>query len=289
MKIKKQNIGVKEMKKIIALLLSVTMLLSVIVTGRFTLPTSAATSDENEVKLYQKEVELPGALSTNYYKAYSARTPKMVSFVDSKGSYNVAYPSENNLNIYRYNDELNLTSTLKIPFRLSLFGNVTFDEDGNLYVCWGENDTEELNAEVIRISKYNYNGALLSEFSLTGYEATPYSPGEDWGTKLPFDAGTCSMAINNGVLACNFAREMYSAHQSNFAFYVNCDTMERMGGYYPYVSHSFNQDCVATSDGGFLMANHGDSYPRSFVFSKIRPSLAMSSLWCRALCLPGKG
>lgn len=73
------------------------------------------------------------------------------------------------------------------------------------------------------------------------------------------------MTIQNGVLACIYARKMYSGHQSNFCFYVDITTMERVNSNaVTYCSHSFDQAVIATSDGGYLYANHGDAYGRCF-------------------------
>ncbi len=215
------------------------------------------------------------------YWNYSAETPQVVSFFDYQDNYNVVYEVDNNtINIQRYNSDMEYLQTINLTKRYPLWGNAICDSQGNYYIIWGQSDASETNTVVTCVSKYDYNGNLLGECPITGYESNPYK-GEDgsyWGTKVPFASGNCSLAISNGVLACNYARTMYSGHQSNFVFYVNCETMERVlvNAFFktvPYCSHSFDQRVVSTSDGGFLIANHGDAFSRSFLISKVSNNL----------------
>lgn len=211
--------------------------------------------------------------------SFYANCPEIVGFFDYKGLYNVAYIEEDDsyqltgIIIQRYDANMSLNSTIRIPVVNKLFGNVVADDAGNYYVVWGQSDYNSENCVVLTICKYDYSGKLISKCEITGYDAG----GDDyWGTRIPFDAGNCSLAINNGVLACNYAREMYSGHQSNYVFYIDCATMKRIVPDYdivPYVSHSFDQRTLATSDGGFLMLNHGDAYDRGFSISKIDSDL----------------
>ena len=193
--------------------------------------------------------------------------------------YNVVYTQLNDswelvgIVIQRYDANMKLNSTIKIPVVNRLFGNITTDNAGNYYVVWGQSDSNSENCVVTTVCKYDYSGKLNGKCEITGYD----SGGDDyWGTKIPFDAGNCSLAINNGILACNYAREMYSGHQSNYVFYVDCNTMKRIMPDFdivPYVSHSFDQRTIPTSDGGFVMLNHGDAYDRGFSISKIGSDL----------------
>ncbi len=223
----------------------------------------------DNVNFYQKEIKIASDGSTDFYNSFFSKTPEIVSFIDCKGFYNVVSYVEPNLYIYRYDKNLKLKSEVKIKGTYNLFGNIVCDDSGNYYVCWGREDLSNDNITVLSVTKYDYSGNILAEILLNGYDLANYSPAEEWGTRIPFDAGTCSMAINNGILACNFAREMYCEHQSNYVFYIDCSNMTRVYEPVPYCSHSFSQDCIATSDGGFLMANHGDAYSRGFLVSKI--------------------
>ncbi len=232
----------------------------------------SAAATENTARIptrfYQKEIAIDADLSTKISQSFAASTPAIVSFTDYKGAFNVAYYVDQILHIDRYDSKLNLFSSLNLEQDHLLFGNIICDEQGYYYVCMGCCPTEKQDP-VITLIKYDYNGNLIAQIEFNGEALAPHSPADYWGTKYPFDAGTCALALNNGILACNFAREMYSGHQSNMVFYADTQTMQRVSGQGTYCSHSFDQDCIATSDGGFLMANHGDAYPRSFVVTKV--------------------
>ena len=221
--------------------------------------------------------------ASSYYNpagwSFFADCPEVVGFFDYKGMYNVVYTELNDswelagIVIQRYDAEMKLNSKIRIPLVNKMFGNITTDDAGNYYVVWGQSDSNSEDCVVITVCKYDYSGKLKGKCEITGYE----SGGDDyWGTRIPFDAGNCSLAINNGILACNCAREMYSGHQSNYVFYVDCSTMKRIMPDFdivPYVSHSFDQRTISTSDGGFIMLNHGDAYDRGFAISKIGSDL----------------
>ena len=156
---------------------------------------------------------------------YYAATPKVVSFTDAYGKYNVAYFYNGTLTVQRYSEALEKESEITLEPRLGMFGNIICDASGYYYVCWGAADSKAENATVLSLSKYDYSGEFISECTLTGYEASPSSPESYWGTLIPFDAGSCRIAESNGTIACNLARTMYSGHQSNVVFYVNIQKM----------------------------------------------------------------
>lgn len=124
------------------------------------------------------------------------------------------------------------------------------------------------------MNKYSYDGTLLDENYIKGADCNPYvefNNQTSWGTDIPFDAGNCSLAYNNGTICCNYARQMYNGHQSNHVLYFDAESLDRVNGDYntPYSSHSFDQRVIATSDGSFLFASHGDAFPRAFVLEKL--------------------
>lgn len=219
------------------------------------------------------KIEMTGSASTDYslYWTFYAAIPGAVAFFDKNECLNVAYVDGNYLKIQRYDENTALTGTLSLECIYPLFGNITCDDKGNYYVVWGRASTSgNGNDTVISVAKYGYDGRLLAECRLTGAESTDYpSEGLRFATKIPFDAGNCDVAISKDILAVNYARTMYSGHQSNYVFYIDLNTMERASGRAPYCSHSFDQRIIATSDGGFVALNHGDAFQRSFVVSKI--------------------
>lgn len=241
---------------------------------------AATNSTAVECNFTKHSILLDGDVNTQFQAArrtYTAQTPVLSAFWDSNNKYHVVYACTDNNNskkkviIQRYNSELKLEKTITLKQELPLYGNAVCD--GNYYyVLWGQNDTNKENCVVTCVAKYTLEGEKVACCELKGYESNPYvwASGETWGTCYPFDAGSAKMDIQSGILACSYAREMYSGHQSNFVFYINTNTMERVQySAIPYCSHSFDQAVIATSDGGYLFANHGDAYSRGFQIDKV--------------------
>lgn len=234
------------------------------------------TNGTREASVYHKEVN--GIKASSRYNCdwtYAATTPDMVNFWDYKGCYNIVSYQNKVLYISRYDDSLECKDTIEISNPYSLFGNVTCDEQGYYYVVWGQSDTNGANSVVTCLAKYDYQGNKVGECEIKGYDSNPYAEwgldGSCWGTAIPFDAGTCKLSINKNVISCIYARQMYNGHQSNYVFYVDCNTMKRLyeADNTPYCSHSFDQEVIAVSGEGFLYANQGDATCRGFYLSKV--------------------
>ncbi len=199
----------------------------------------------------------------NKGSSYHAETPYVVTLLDNNNNINVAYLANGNLYIQKFKSDMSLGEMVEIPFKYPLFGNITCDQYGYYYVAWGQNDNDIIDCVTICISKYDSKGKLVKELALHGTETKVF--GEDeMGTREPFYAGNCSIAIQNGVVAVNYARKMYGGHQSSLVIYADTSSMERKYGSEGYVSHSFDQRIYALSDGKFGILNQGDVYPRSF-------------------------
>jgi hypothetical protein len=125
---------------------------------------------------------------------------------------------------------------------------------------------------------YDKEGTLVKTFRLRAQPPQSFS-----GIRIPFDAGTCRLELSGSMLAVYFAREMFNGHQASYGFVLDKATFDRVdrgaatnaelvgaNTQMPYVSHSFNQFIVPI-DGGFVFADHGDAYPRSFTFAEFRP------------------
>lgn len=268
-------------KRLLSILLAVTLSISAVVISPRNVMANEQMASVNEAiswNFNQKDISLSGNTSTKFLSGnnnYSASIPKVVSFWDASGKYNVVqkcYDSDNQsvyVMIQKYNQLYELTDTIKINSELPAFGNIICD--GNYYyILWGQSDGENQNIVVTNLSKYSLDGTKIADCEINGYDSNPYSPwgssGSSWGTSSPFNHGTVRMTIQNGVLACIYARKMYNGHQSDFCFYVDTDSMKRLdSNAVTYCSHSFDQAALATSDGGFLYVNHGDAYGRAFV------------------------
>lgn len=189
-------------------------------------------------------------------------------------AYNVEYGESSDLIILLYNKDLSLHKTIVIKKELSMVGGVIADTAGNYYVVYGsDNDTDDLTKEVLRIVKYSAKGTRLASISYTGEDTISLD-----GTKYPFNAGNCSMALNGSILICTYAREMYNGHQSNHVIYVHTEPLLKLDFVPCYTSHSFDQRVLVTSNGEYLFVDHGDAYPRAFSVNLIQEDIFTSNL-----------
>jgi len=211
------------------------------------------------------------------YISYWSQLPSVLTFVNSDDSVTVCTSDERAkiTHIYEYSADLVEQKTLSFPNELDQLGAFTRDDEGNYYFFYAVK-TANQNAENMAVVKYNRNGEKIKTFRL---RAKP--PNSFDGIQTPFDAGACRLELAGSMLAVYFARGMFNGHQASYGFVLNKDTFERidrgaathpdMGGntIMPYVSHSFNQ-FILPIDGGFIFADHGDAYPRSFTFAKFQ-------------------
>lgn len=186
---------------------------------------------------------------------------EITHFFDYKGYYTIVYENGKYVYFDRYTRALKFVSRMKISKKYPLLGDVVTDSKGNYYIVWGKNDTKGKGGVVtMAVSKYSYKGTYMKS------AAYKTSGGKDsWETRYPFDAGNCSTIIDkDGILVCNYGREMYNGHQSNDILCVDTESMTAVGSYGNYVSHSFDQRVLELSDGGICFVNKGDAYPRGF-------------------------
>lgn len=190
------------------------------------------------------------------------------SYLDEGLAY--AYVTDNQMKI------VTPSRALSIELKYPKLGDVISDDDGNFYVIWGKEGTENTD-KTIFVSKYSPTGVHIMTTGFMG--ESPLGP--DGNTKIPFEAGNCVSAIHNDVLMVNYARTMYNGHQSCNVIAVSIKDMSPyklesvIGGSnnanIPYVSHSFNQSVIYSKKADdFLFANHGDAYDRGFIIEKLR-------------------
>ena len=215
----------------------------------------------------------------NQYISYWGQLPSVLTFVNSDGSVTVCSSDESAkmTYIYEYSIDLREQTTLKIENEFDILGAFTKDDDENYYFFYASRTTNR-NAENMALVKYNPQGEKVNTYKLKANPANSFN-----GIRVPFDAGTCRLELSGAMLAVYFARGMFDGHQASYGFILDKETFaridtgaatnaDRTGGYsqMPYTSHSFNQFILAI-DGGFLFADHGDAYPRSFTFAKFTP------------------
>ena len=179
-----------------------------------------------------------------------------------------SYKNEGLAYAYIDTESLEITTPnkqLSLEIKYPKLGDVISDDDGNFYIVWGKDGTENTE-ETIFISKYSPEGIHVKT---TGFKGESLM-GEDGNTKVPFRSGNCASAIGDGQLMVNYARSMYNGHQSNNVIGVNISDMSPVKfdsiWNIPYTSHSFNQDLIwSKKSSQFIYADHGDAYQRGFV------------------------
>ncbi len=186
-------------------------------------------------------------------------------FTDERGRFCFAVDRGDRVEICRTeNGRVLADETVTVANPYTRFGGAVCGADGSLYLVWGrENEGSDTSLSTVFVSKHSADGALIATAGGNGKEGLAYYYDEGFYTKKPFDAGNCDVAINGKVLMVNYARKMYSGHQSNTVFAVSTDTMAVIDGFVCYNSHSFDQRVSPYGDG-FVLASQGDCFPRSF-------------------------
>lgn len=189
----------------------------------------------------------------------------VAQFIDNNGRFCFAYDGTKYVTVVRVSAKYNLLKErVKLKKAHPEFGTVTCDSSGNFYLVTGEtNESNDTNTETIFISKYDASGKHIATVGDNGSSSLAWYYDSSFYTKIPFDGGTCAAAINGNILSVNYAREMYSGHQSNSVFSINTETMEKVSYGAMYNSHSFAQRVIPFGDG-FVYASEGDCYDRAF-------------------------
>lgn len=192
----------------------------------------------------------------------------VAQFTDSKGNFCFAYDGDEYVTVVRTNNKGNvLKKRIKLKKQHPVFGTVTCDKKGNFYLITGEdNEGSDKKKETVFISKYSSSGKHIKTVGDNGRSSLGYWYDDSFNTKEPFRSGNCSAAINGDLLSVNYARGMYSGHQSNSIFTVNISTMKKVNIGIDYNSHSFAQR-ITPFKNGFSFASEGDCYDRAFTIS----------------------
>lgn len=227
-----------------------------------------------------------------------SKPSSVYDFFDENGVFNSIYTSENNVYWSTFDENMEILDTVTMTMHfdksnspesyhdlVSNFGNALYYNE-HLYVMYGRQSstaTSEAFGEItMAIIKYNKDGDVVKITELAGTDLNPTTfmnlGGGDWtfGTSLPFATNAnCSLTVNeDGLIACFFGRQMFNAHQSSMLFFIDAETLEFVSNRYAiseeaverfkepgayYVSHSFVQRIIPTSDGGYAMVDSGDA------------------------------
>ena len=232
----------------------------------------------------------------NQYISFRSQLPSIFTFINNDGTVTICSSDERNKisYVYEYSADLTLLKTLHFNNQTGQLGAFTKDNEKNYYFFYGENATNERQQNMFLV-KYDADGNIQKTYILNAYAENSFN-----GINKPFDAGTCRMEISGSMLCVYFAREMFISndglnHQASYGFIVDKDTFMRLDSgqvtnskgtpinrvparmRMPYVSHSFNQFVLPIEDG-FIIADHGDAFPRSFVFAEFKNGTDTKSL-----------
>lgn len=210
--------------------------------------------------------------ATGQYQNWDGVT-NVAQFVDQNENYCYAYDGKDYVTVVRLvNGEI--ADTIKLEKKYPKFGTVICDYKGNFYVVTGkENKGNSTKTKTIFISKYDSKGNFIKSVGDNGSSSLASYYDSGFYTKDPFSAGNCDAAICGNILAVNYARHMYSGHQSNSVFAIDINKMKKVNIGVYYNSHSFAQRIIPAGDG-FLAVSEGDCYDRAFTISKLSQGAA---------------
>lgn len=191
-------------------------------------------------------------------------TTNVAQFIGSNGQFSFAYDGKTYVTVVKTNGTAAYKKKIKLEKKHPIFGTVLCDKKGNYYLVTGEkNNSNNTSAQTVFISKYDSTGKHIKTVGDNGSSSLASYYNSSFYTKEPFHAGNCDAAINGNILCVNYAREMYSGHQSNSVFAININTMSKVSPGTNYNSHSFAQRVVPFKDS-FVLASEGDCYNRAF-------------------------
>jgi hypothetical protein len=181
-------------------------------------------------------------------------------FIDKNGQLAFAYDKSSSVLGLVFTEDGKVKKQFDIKKLYPIFGAVTQDKDSNIYVVWGK-QVNSGSEKAVFISKYSETGTLKST---TGAAQNGLYGNMTFNTKIPFESGNCTVAINGSVLTAFYAKKMVSGHQACAVFAVDMGTMKELDGYSFYQSHSFAQR-ITPFGKGFAFVSEGDCYDRGFV------------------------
>lgn len=191
----------------------------------------------------------------------------VAQFADEKGNYCFAYNTAKYVYVVKTKNGKAQKKKIKLKKAHDIFGGAACDSKGNYYLVTGEiNKTSNTSKNTIFISKYNKNGKLLKTVGDNGSSSLAYYYDKSFRTKIPFDAGSCDVAVNGKYLTVHYAREMYSGHQSNSVFTVDTQNLKKVSIGSVYQSHCFAERAIPYKNG-FIFAGEGDCYDRAFTIT----------------------
>lgn len=240
----------KSRKRITALILSTTMVMTAVNIPNMTVKAEEAQASE-ELSDFSNTLE--------NRTVYGTKTNTYLSKTDT--GYQIVLANEK-IYILDFDKNWNQISERTLDYELSAFGGYYSGENYN-YLVYGQSGSSA-GTEIYRIVKYDKAFNRIASLSV------PY---EDCYTVTPFDCGNVSIAESGNKLIVYTARTRPDGHQSNIALRINTETMTIDDSYGMgsisdvHVSHSFRQ--IVKYDGDTpVYVDLGDGYPRAVCLQK---------------------
>ena len=181
---------------------------------------SEAEADITTFSIIDTDIDI-SVVSNGEYKNWDGVT-NVSQFRDADGSFCFAYDSTDHIVVVKPQNSTGGYTTTILSKVSDIFGAVTCDSDGYYYVVTGKNnDTDDTTQNTIFITKYDSNGNIIATTGDNGSSSLAYYYNSSFYTAYPFVGGNCDISVNGDYVAVNYAREMYSGHQSNSVFVVN--------------------------------------------------------------------
>ena len=223
------------------------------------LPVAAMAEHEN-IEATESRVDI---MASGRYSNWDGVT-NVAQFADANGNLCYAIDSDSEVTVYVTDETHKCVKTVNLKKQHPMFGTAICDKNGYFYLVTGEeNSTDDTSVETVFISKYDSAGNHIKTTGDNGSSSLAYYYGTSFYTQEPFSAGNCDAAISGDVLTVNYARHMYSGHQSNSVFSVNINDMSKVNVGVFYESHSFAQR-VAPIENGFVYMSEGVCFDRAF-------------------------
>ncbi|MCC8090153.1 MAG: S-layer homology domain-containing protein [Oscillospiraceae bacterium] len=240
----------KKIKRLLATLLVLCLLVSLVTTALALEPTESSNANAQN------------------YTEYGNKVYSYLVSIDN-GYMRVEY-ADKEIVVEYYDNAFNLTEKKNIEKELYSFAGFFNGEDAYYMVFAQPNSEEDDSVEVVRVVKYTKDWERIDAASLYGANTI----------NLSYASSSLRMAESGGYLYVRTGHTMYTSsdgrnHQANLTFALRESDMEIIYSNYRvsnvgtgYVSHSFNQFIIVDDEDNVIALDHGDGYPRAAVLFK---------------------
>lgn len=278
--------NLKNIKRIIFLLMifiSISLIIvcsanATYIRGNLKTQTLTTKISDNE-KLISNENELGVVTDAVVYSKPSS----IYEFFDENNFHNIVYSSENNLYWSVLDNNLNAKQTYSTKIIYSKenvekeLHDITFTVGGciyykeNLYVVYAR-APKDMDENALAIVKYNKNLKEVDRIEVKAKDVNLSKSNSKSGMSFPFYGANCSVAINpkTDVLSVLLGKNRFDGNQDSSILFFDTNNMRWISdkndtstnSVYQLASthsviHSLGQRVIATSNGGFLLAESG--------------------------------